>query len=229
MNKELLKKYNIPEDAVITIAGTVGVGKSTFTRVLSETLGFMTSYENVTSNPYLEKYYGDFEKWSFHLQIFFLAERFKEQKRMFHHGGGFIQDRSIYEDVDIFAKLNYQSGTMTKDDYETYKSLFEAMVLTPFFPHPDLVIFIDGELDDILKRINERGRAMEIDTPVEYWKMLHKAYREWIDSFHYAPVLRLNIKDFDLLNDSESVDFVLNKIGKVISATSMTHQRKNEH
>ncbi len=225
MNKELLKKYNIPEDAVITISGTVGVGKSTFTRVLAEKLGFMTSYERVTDNPYLEKYYNDFEKWSFHLQMFFLAERFKEQKRMFHHGGGFIQDRSIYEDVEIFAKLNYDSGTMTEDDFTTYKSLFEAMVLTPFFPHPDLVIFIDGELNDILERIDARGREMEMNTPIEYWQKLHAAYRNWVDNFHYAPVVRLNIKDYDLLHDEESVDFVLNKIGKVISATTMKHER----
>lgn len=225
MNKSILEKYNIPTDAVITIAGTVGVGKSTFTRVLAEKLGFMTSYERVTDNPYLEKYYGDFTRWSFHLQMFFLAERFKEQKRMFHHGGGFIQDRSIYEDVDIFAKLNYDAGTMTEEDYQTYKSLFEAMVLTPFFPHPDLVIFIDGELDDILARIDDRGREMEMNTPVEYWKMLHSAYRDWVDNFHYAPVVRLNIKDYDLLNDEESVDYVLNKIGKVISATTMKHER----
>lgn len=225
MNKELCKKYNIPEDAVITIAGTVGVGKSTFTRILAEKLGFLTSYENVTNNPYLEKYYKDFKTWSFHLQVFFLAERFKEQKRMFHHGGGFIQDRSIYEDVEIFARLNYESGTMTEEDYSTYRSLFEAMVLTPFFPHPDLVIFLDGELEDILERIKIRGRKMEIDTDIAYWKMLHKAYRDFVDNFHHAPVLRLNIKDYDLLEDEESIDFVLNKIGKVISATTMKHQR----
>ena len=223
--KEILKKYNIPADAVITVSGTVGVGKSTLTRILAEKLGFMTSYERVDDNPYLSKYYDDFMRWSFHLQMFFLAERFKEQKRMFSHGGGFIQDRSIYEDVDIFAKLNYESGTMTKDDYETYRSLFEAMVLTPFFPHPDLVIFVDGELEDILGRINERGRQMEMDTDISYWKMLHKEYRKWIDNFHYAPVLRLNIKDFDLLNDEESIDFVLKKIGKVISAATMKHHR----
>ena len=224
MNKTILKKYNIPSDAIITIAGTVGVGKSTFTRILAEKLGFMTSYERVSDNPYLEKYYKDFERWSFHLQIFFLSERFKEQKRMFHHGGGFIQDRSIYEDVDIFAKLNHDSGTMTDYDYETYRSLFEAMVLTPFFPHPDLVIFIDGEMDDILARIKERGREMELNTSGEYWERLHQAYRNWVDNFHYAPVLRLNIKDYDLLNDEESIDYVLNKIGKVISATTMKHQ-----
>ena len=98
-----MNNYGIPQNAIITIAGTVGVGKSTLTQALADKLNFKTSFENVEHNPYLDKFYSDFERWSFHLQIY-LAERFKEQKRMFEYGGGFVQDRSIYEDVDIFAK-----------------------------------------------------------------------------------------------------------------------------
>ena len=97
-----MNNYKVPQNAIITIAGTVGVGKSTLTQALADKLNFKTSFENVDHNPYLDKFYDDFERWSFHLQIYFLAERFKEQKRMFEYGGGFIQDRSIYEDVDIF-------------------------------------------------------------------------------------------------------------------------------
>src|SRR5690606_7435167 len=123
----------IPSNAIITIAGTVGVGKSSLTTALSERLNFRTSFEKVDDNPYLEKFYADFEKWSFHLQIYFLAERFKEQKRIFEYGGGFVQDRSIYEDTGIFARMHYEKGTMSKEDYETYTSLFNAMVMTPFF------------------------------------------------------------------------------------------------
>ena len=91
--------YQIPQDSVITIAGTVGVGKSTMTKALADALNFKTSFEKVDANPYLENFYADFERWSFHLQIYFLAERFKEQKKIFEYGGGFIQDRSIYEDT----------------------------------------------------------------------------------------------------------------------------------
>jgi deoxyadenosine/deoxycytidine kinase len=215
-NLDLCKHYNIPRDAVITIAGTVGVGKSTLTHTLADKLNFMTSYEKVEGNPYLEKYYSDFERWSFHLQVFFLAERFKEQKRMFQYGGGFVQDRSIYEDVEIFAKMNFDKGTMTPEDYETYRSLFEAMVMTPFFPHPDLVIYVEGDFDEIIERIEERGRQMEIETDVTYWRELYDRYEEWIRDFNHAPVLRINIKDYDLINDPESVDIVLRKIGKVL-------------
>ena len=132
----LREKYGIPKNAVITIAGTVGVGKSTMTQALADALNFRTSFENVDQNPYLDRFYDDFEKWSFHLQIYFLAERFKEQKRIFEYGGGFIQDRSIYEDTGIFAKMHMEKGTMDPVDYETYTNLFEAMVMTPYFPHP---------------------------------------------------------------------------------------------
>ena len=108
----LREKYGIPQNAVITIAGTVGVGKSTMTKALADALNFRTSFEKVDANPYLDRFYDDFEKWSFHLQIYFLAERFKEQKRIFEYGGGFIQDRSIYEDTGIFAKMHVEKGTM---------------------------------------------------------------------------------------------------------------------
>ena len=121
---DLREKYGIPKDTVITIAGTVGVGKSTMTDALANALGFKTSFENVEDNPYLDKFYDDFEKWSFHLQIYFLGERFKEQKRIFENGGGFIQDRSIYEDTGIFAKMHNDKGTMDPVDYNTYTNLF---------------------------------------------------------------------------------------------------------
>ena len=147
----LREKYGIPQNAVITIAGTVGVGKSTMTKALADALKFRTSFEKVDANPYLDRFYDDFEKWSFHLQIYFLAERFKEQKRIFEYGGGFIQDRSIYEDTGIFAKMHMEKGTMNLTDYETYTSLFDAMVMTPYFPHPDLLIYLDGSIEDIIK------------------------------------------------------------------------------
>ena len=146
----LREKYGIPKNAVITIAGTVGVGKSTMTQALADALNFRTSFENVDQNPYLDRFYDDFEKWSFHLQIYFLAERFKEQKRIFEYGGGFIQDRSIYEDTGIFAKMHMEKGTMDPVDYDTYTNLFEAMVMTPYFPHPDLLIYLEGSFETTL-------------------------------------------------------------------------------
>ncbi|MCG1024068.1 deoxynucleoside kinase [Sutcliffiella horikoshii] len=208
----LRQKYGIPSNAVITIAGTVGVGKSTMTNALANALGFRTSFEKVDTNPYLDKFYADFERWSFHLQIYFLAERFKDQKKIFEYGGGFIQDRSIYEDTGIFANMHYEKGTMTQVDYDTYTSLFEAMVMTPYFPHPDLLIYLEGSLDDILGRIQERGRPMEQQTPISYWEEMHERYERWINNFHACPVLRLNINEYDVLSNSDSIEPIIEKI-----------------
>ncbi|WPP42251.1 deoxynucleoside kinase [Paenibacillus hunanensis] len=211
-----MNEYNIPENALITIAGTVGVGKSTLTSALAERLNFKTSLEKVDHNPYLEKFYHDFERWSFHLQIYFLAERFKEQKQIFEAGGGFVQDRSIYEDTGIFAKMHADKGTMSVTDYETYTSLFEAMVMTPYFPHPDVLVYLEGSLPSILNRIQLRGRQMEIDTDRSYWEQMHGRYAKWINEFTACPILRLNIDEYDV-NDPASMDEILRQISVVIA------------
>ncbi|MGF7046622.1 deoxyadenosine/deoxycytidine kinase [Paenibacillus sp. DS2015] len=217
-----MNKYNIPPNALITVAGTVGVGKSTLTAELAKRLGFRTSLEQVDHNPYLEKFYHDFERWSFHLQIYFLAERFKEQKGIFEAGGGFVQDRSIYEDTGIFAKMHADQGTMSKTDYETYTSLFEAMVMTPYFPHPDVLVYLEGSLPSILTRIHERGREMEIQTDPSYWEHMHGRYSTWITDFTACPVLRLNIDEYDVHN-SDSMDHIIEKISKAITQKNVCH------
>lgn len=217
----LREKYNIPNDSVITIAGTVGVGKSTMTKALAEALDFKTSFEKVDTNPYLESFYADFERWSFHLQVYFLAERFKEQKKIFEYGGGFIQDRSIYEDTGIFAKMHYDKGTMSPTDYETYQNLFDAMVMTPYFPHPDLLIYLEGSFEEIVGRIQERGREMEKSTPISYWEEMYGRYSNWIDNFNACPILRINISDYDLIKQENSVPLILEKVGR-----SLQHSRR---
>lgn len=221
----LRTKYDIPANAVITIAGTVGVGKSTMTNALAEALKFRTSFEKVDTNPYLDKFYADFDRWSFHLQVYFLAERFKEQKRIFEYGGGFVQDRSIYEDTGIFAKMHYEKGTMSPVDYETYKSLFDAMVMTPYFPHPHLLIYLEGSIDDILERIHLRGRPMEQQTPVEYWQEMHGRYENWINSFNACPVLRLNINEYDIISDQASIEPIVERVASFIHQTQLLKSR----
>ncbi|HWO96298.1 MAG TPA: deoxynucleoside kinase [Bacillus sp. (in: firmicutes)] len=222
---DLRKKYNIPSDAVLTIAGTVGVGKSTMTTALAQALGFRTSFEKVDTNPYLDQFYADFERWSFHLQVYFLAERFKEQKKIFEYGGGFIQDRSIYEDTGIFAKMHFEKGTMSKVDYETYTGLFQAMVMTPYFPHPDLLIYLEGSFEDILERIRERGRPMEQQTPIEYWKEMHERYENWINNFNACPVLRLNINEYDIVQNHSSIEPIVEKVSRFLHHSEKLKRR----
>ena len=220
----LREKYDIPPQTVITIAGTVGVGKSTMTKALAEALNFRTSFEKVDTNPYLDKFYEDFEKWSFHLQVYFLAERFKEQKRIFEYGGGFVQDRSIYEDTGIFAKMHYDKGTMSPTDYETYTNLFDAMVMTPYFPHPDLLVYLEGPIDAVIGRIQERGRTMEQQTPNDYWIEMHERYENWVNNFNSCPVLRLDINDYDLLKNPDAIESIVSRISHMLKQTS--HLRK---
>lgn len=212
----LREKYHIPNDSIITVAGTVGVGKSTMTKALAQALDFKTSFEKVDTNPYLEDFYADFERWSFHLQIYFLAERFKEQKKIFEYGGGFVQDRSIYEDTGIFAKMHYDNGTMSETDYETYRNLFDAMVMTPYFPHPDLLIYLEGSFEEIVHRIQLRGREMEKETPISYWEEMYERYKNWINNFNACPILRINISDYDLMKKENTIEPILEKIGHFI-------------
>lgn len=213
----------IPPNSVFAVAGMVGAGKSTMTKAIAERLGFQVSLENVEENPYLERFYDDFERWSFHLQIFFLAERFKEQKHIFESGGGYVQDRSIYEDVGIFAKMHADEGTMDPVDFATYLHLYEAMVMTPYFPHPDALIYLEGSLETILERIKLRGREMEIQTPIGYWEEMHHRYETWIDSFTACPVIRLNIEDYDLLGNEQDIDRIIRKIAEVTSKKTAPH------
>lgn len=203
--------------AVLAVAGTVGVGKSTLANKLGDVLDYKVMHENVASNPYLDKYYNDFETWAFHLQIFFLAERFKDQKRMFSYGGGFIMDRTIYEDIEIFAKMNYDKGTMNEDDWNTYSQLFESMVMSPYFEKPDLIIYLEGDLEQIIDRIEERGREMEIATDKEYWRELDRRYKQWIENLTDIQVLRLDINQYDV-NDEESMNVVIEKVKKLVNA-----------
>ncbi len=141
---------------------------------------------------------------------------------MFETGGGFVQDRSIYEDTGIFAKMHADKGTMTKVDFETYTSLFDAMVMTPFFPQPSVLIYLEGSLEEVISRIHERGREMEQKTPTSYWEEMHGRYENWINQFTACPVLRLNIKDYDLYkNEEQAVESIVEKISDVISAKTL--------
>jgi deoxyadenosine/deoxycytidine kinase len=162
----------------LAIAGNIGVGKTELTSRLSTELGWLAYYEPVIQNPYLDMFYQDMTRWSFHLQIYFLSERFKAQAEI---GAGtlpFIQDRTIYEDAEIFAKVLHEQGSMTTVDYENYTALFN--ILVSYLRRPDLIIYLKASPEVLMDRIARRGRASEKSIGIEYITSLNRAYDDWM-------------------------------------------------
>ena len=162
----------------LAIAGNIGVGKTELTNRLSAELGWLAYYEPVIDNPYLDVFYADMRRWSFHLQIYFLSERFKAQAEIGKSELPFIQDRTIYEDAEIFAKTLHAQGAMTEVDYRNYRALFEIMV--GYLRKPDLVIYLKASPDVLLERIERRGRASEKSIGRDYIVSLNEAYDDWM-------------------------------------------------
>ena len=179
----------------IAIAGNIGVGKTTLTRLLSQELKWRAYYEKVIDNPYLPVFYDDMQRWSFHLQIYFLSHRFKSQKEITEWPDSCIQDRSIYEDVEIFARTLYETGNMSEMDYENYRMLFETMI--EYLRKPDLILYLDASVDDLISRILKRGRDFEQTIDPAYLLKLHNAYDKWISD---AADLNLKILKIDTRN-----------------------------
>ena len=162
----------------LAIAGNIGVGKTELTTRLSAELGWMAYYEPVIQNPYLDDFYADMSRWSFHLQIYFLSERFKAQVQIGASPLPFIQDRTIYEDAEIFARVLHEQGSMTDVDYRNYTALFH--VLVGFLRKPDLIIYLKASPEALMERIARRGRASEKSIGKDYIERLNFAYDDWM-------------------------------------------------
>ena len=162
----------------LAIAGNIGVGKTELTTRLSAELGWMAYYEPVIQNPYLDAFYADMSRWSFHLQIYFLSERFKAQVQIGSSPLPFIQDRTISEDAEIFARTLHDQGSMTEVDYRNYTSLFH--ILVSFLRKPDLIIYLKASPDVLMERIARRGRASEKSISRDYIARLNQAYDDWM-------------------------------------------------
>lgn len=183
----------------LAIAGNIGVGKTELTNRLSAELGWLAYYEPVIQNPYLDPFYRDMPRWSFHLQIYFLSERFKAQVEIGRSSLPFIQDRTIYEDAEIFAKNLHRQRYIDARDYRTYTALYQSIskALRP----PDLMIQLSCPVRTLRKRIRLRGRAMEQEIPVPYLRRLNRLYQDWYRSYDLSPVLRLETDRLDWLTD----------------------------
>ena len=189
----------------LAIAGNIGVGKTNLTKALNQRLGWRSYYEPVVNNPYLENFYEDMQRWSFHLQMFFLSKRFEAQREFMLIEESFIQDRTIYEDGEVFARTLYEQGSMTEVDYENYKSLFDLMV--SFLRPPDMIIYLEASPEVLLGRIENRGRDCEKSITLEYLSRLDSAYKRWVDkASSYSRIYRIDTERTNFVKDTEAVE-----------------------
>jgi deoxyadenosine/deoxycytidine kinase len=194
----------------LAIAGNVGVGKSTLTGLLAERLEWEPFYEAVDDNPYLADFYQDMRAWSFHSQIFFLSRRLLHHYQLIEHPNSVVQDRSVYEDAEIFAKNLYRQEHISERDYRTYRELYETM--TKFLPAPDLVIYLRAGVDTLLDRIRRRGREFEQDIDPRYLEQLNRLYEDWNTSFTLSPVLIVPSDDLDFVSNGKHLDLIIRKV-----------------
>jgi deoxyadenosine/deoxycytidine kinase len=183
----------------IGLAGNIGVGKTTFTAQMAERQGWTPFYESVSDNPYLNDFYGDMKRWSFNLQIYFLHKRFESHLQMSKSNAGVIQDRTIYEDVEIFAYNLHEMGNLSDRDWENYCGLFAAM--TSFLKKPDLIVYLRASTDTLLSRIKSRSRGYEDSIDPEYLHSLNISYDKWISTVTGYPVLIVETDGFNIFED----------------------------
>ena len=185
----------------IGLAGNIGVGKTTFTKLLSKSLDWTPYFESVTDNPYLNDFYGDMKRWGFNLQVYFLHKRFQMHQIMSRSSTGVIQDRTIYEDMEIFARNLYQLGKLSNRDWKNYSGLFSVM--TSYLKKPDLIIYLRAETDTLISRIKNRGRDYENSIDPEYVHTLNMSYDRWIRSITDQPVMTIQTDDFNIFKDTK--------------------------
>jgi len=207
--KEAIEKHLKMKKFVI-ISGNIGSGKSSLTQLLSKQMEWKAFFEEVDDNPYLEDFYRDMKKWSFHLQVFFLSKRFKYHQDIVNDPCSAIQDRSIYEDVDIFARNLYEQGLMKERDYHNYRELFGVMenFLTP----PDLIIYLQASVSTLKQRINRRGRDFEKEISVNYLEGLNRLYEKWINNFKLSPIIKVATDDMDFTRKTEHLNLIVKHI-----------------
>ncbi len=198
----------------IGIAGNIGVGKTTFTDIIAEHNGWHPFYESVMDNPYLSDFYSDMKRWSFNLQIYFLHHRFRNHVKMSQYPKGVIQDRTIYEDVEIFAKNLHAMGNMNDRDWENYRNLFKVMI--SFLRKPDLIIYLKASTDTLLTRIKNRNRSYENTIDPEYLHTLNVSYNKWITSIKDMPVLTVDTNNFNIFHDKSELDNIIKQISDLL-------------
>lgn len=194
----------------IAIAGNIGTGKTTLTNMLSRRFGWEAHFEVVADNPYLSDFYKDMSRWSFPLQVFFLNHRFKAHQLVTQGANSAIQDRSIYEDANIFARNLYEQKMMSERDYRNYLDLYESMV--GFLNPPDLVLYLRKSLPRLKEQITLRGREYEKNIPDEYLSNLNRYYDDWMANYTLGKKLIIDSDDLNFLKNPDDFELVSQKI-----------------
>ena len=206
--EKMLNLYKSSEKH-IGIAGNIGSGKTTLTRMLSEHYGWTPKYEAVTYNPYLEDYYKDIKRWSFNLEVYFLQQRFKDVLEIASSDDVIIQDRTIFEGVYIFVANNKAMGNLSDRDYETYMDLFKLMM--SLVKAPDLLIYLRSSVPHLVSQIQKRGREYEKSIELDYLEGLNNRYEQWISEYP-GRVLTIDADGLDFQNRPEDFALITDKI-----------------
>lgn len=203
----------------VVVAGNIGSGKTTLTKKLSERLGWKPHFESVQDNPYLADFYQDKARWSFPLQTYFLNHRFNTHKFIENSMASAVQDRSIYEDANIFARSLFEMGEMEQRDYENYCNLYESMI--QYLNPPTLMIFLKRSVPKLVERIKLRARDYEQGIPVDYLTKLNQCYDDWYESYDLGKSLIVDTDDLDFLENEEHFDKLVQKIHDSVDQQEM--------
>jgi deoxyadenosine/deoxycytidine kinase len=191
----------------VAVAGNIGSGKSSLTTLLGKQYGWETYFESVEDNPYLSDFYGDMGRWSFNLQVYFLSKRFRDHKSIVEGKKSVIQDRSIYEDAEIFARNLNKIGKMDDRDYKNYVELYKVMM--EYLQPPGLLIYLEARIDTLLMQIAKRGREYEQSIPRAYLEQLDENYKEWINNYKLGPLLKIPSDEVDFVHEKGDFNRVL--------------------
>jgi deoxyadenosine/deoxycytidine kinase len=201
-----------PLKTYVVIAGNIGAGKSTLVRMVCDQLGWDPYYEPVAENPYLADFYRDMKRWAFNSQVFFLTHRARSHRALMDSRRSVVQDRSFYEDAEVFARTQHVLGHMSDRDWNTYTDLYQT--LTTLLAPPDLVVYLRASVATLRRRIAQRGRSIEADIPDDYLERLNGLYEEWIARFDAAPVLVVPSDRLDFVEDSRDLHAIVSTVRK---------------